>query len=164
MIQLSPASEAAHGYIEAYVAQTDSQLRQATLFEEARVLYAVLALSIVVVGHVTEKLDADGLRQLVDIKRYLQLLESRLDKLVTRPNEQENNASEEKAGYFAQMRQIMRHSLVWCNQRASRGDGFDEHVGCAGKIGIELSILRLITVEPELAGSSSDLHQIEGGR
>ena len=92
-----------------------------------------------------------GLRELADIGTYLHLLERRLDKLVEGSEAQESGISRRSRGYFLQMRQVIRHSLVWYGQRAAGEKEFDEHIGCSEKVGVDLSITRLIGVEPLLA-------------
>ena len=114
-------------------------------------MYAILALSMAVVGQATAKLDTAGLRELTDIGTYLNLLERRLDKLVEGSEGQESGVSKRSREYFLQMRQVIRHSLVWYGQRAAGEREFDEHIGCSEKVGVELSITRLIGVEPLLA-------------
>ncbi|KAH8900700.1 hypothetical protein GQ53DRAFT_815563 [Thozetella sp. PMI_491] len=150
---------AAQSYIEAYVTQPDTRLQRATLFEEVRLLYAVLAFSIVVAGRQTIKLDTASLRELADTERYLSLLERRLDGLASAADAAFGGTRELDIGYFSRMHQIMRHALSWYSQRTLTGRPFDENVGCEESPGVELSIIRLISVEPLLAASMPETRQ-----
>ncbi len=123
-------------------------------------MYVILALSMAVVGQATAKLDTAGLRELADIGTYLDLLERRLDKLVEGSEAQESGVSKRSRGYFLQMRQVIRHSLVWYGQRVAGEKDFDENIGCSEKVGVELSITRFIGVEPLLA-EGGRLHQAQ---
>ena len=128
---------AAQACIDMFLQLPDELLRRSTLIEEARLLYAILILSIITLEQSTWNLDSKRLVEIADIGYYLSALDRRFAALVTLLP-----SGRERRDYFWRMRQFAASSVDWHRKYMAGLAGLAEPTD---KCSVELSFMNILS-------------------
>lgn len=129
----------AQACIEMFLQLPDALLRRSTLIEEARLLYAILILSIVTLEQGTWGPDARRLAELANIGHYLAALDRRFAALVTLLP-----SGRERRDYFWRMRRFAASSVDW-HCRYMAGGAARAPADPADRCSVELSFMNILS-------------------